>query len=167
MVCRVIEGGVETGVGILRIAFDHLFFTGSTAVGRHVAAAAARNLTPVTLELGGKSPTIIDSSIGDGMEKAALSIMSGKLFNGGQSCIAPDYILTPHEKLAETVEALKQATATLYPDIASTPDYTNIISEKQAQRLSSLKEEAKSRNVTIHNLGPEDQHPRVSLCRPC
>ena len=92
----VVTGGIETGQAFSETPFDHLLFTGSTAIGVRVAQAAAKNLTPVTLELGGKSPVILDKSVD--LETAAKSIAYGKVFNAGQTCIAPDYVLTPKDK---------------------------------------------------------------------
>jgi len=119
-VFAVITGGVELGQAFSSVPFDHLLFTGSTQIGRHVYMAAAKNLTPVTLELGGKSPAIIDDSAD--VAAAALSIAHGKSFNAGQTCVAPDYVLAPRSKLGATVDALAQSVRRLYPEIDSTPD---------------------------------------------
>ena len=101
------------------LPFDHLLFTGSTAVGREVAAAAGANLVPVTLELGGKSPAILDADCD--LAEAALRLMTGKLVNTGQTCIAPDYVLAHESLMPRLVEALRVATRTLYPTIAGQP----------------------------------------------
>ena len=108
----VVQGGADVAAEFAALPFDHLFFTGSTAVGRKVAEAAARNLTPTTLELGGKSPCIVDASCTD-LEGVALKIAHGKLLNGGQTCIAPDYVLLPRGREAAFTQAYRAAVARL------------------------------------------------------
>ncbi len=148
----VVMGDAEVGRQFSALPFDHLVFTGSTAVGRLVAQAAAKNLTPVTLELGGKSPVIIDPSCD--LSSAADSLVWGKLLNAGQTCIAPDYVLVPHSRVNEFVTALQHAVASLYPGFAENPDYTSIISERHHQRLLDLLEDARSHGATIIDLKP-------------
>jgi len=109
----VIEGGADVGAAFAALPFDHLFFTGSTSVGRSVALAAAQNLVPVTLELGGKSPAIFDASAD--VARLAPRLMVGKLLNAGQTCIAPDYALVPRAEVDAFVAAVRAATDTLYP----------------------------------------------------
>lgn len=150
-VFAVITGGVELGQAFSAVPFDHLLFTGSTNVGRHVYMAAAKNLTPVTLELGGKSPAIIDES-GD-VASAALSIAHGKSFNAGQTCVAPDYVLTPKAKVDTTVEAIAASVRRLYPEIDSTPDYTAIISPRHFARLKAMVAEAKDAGAKVVEVG--------------
>lgn len=147
----VVQGDAEIGAAFAALPFDHLLFTGSTAVGRKVAQAAAANLTPVTLELGGKSPAIIDDSADIG--RAAQAIAYGKLFSGGQTCIAPDYVLTPVTKLQETVDALGKAAIVLYPDLASGSDYTSIATDRHFERLENLIEEAGAAGAKIVEIG--------------
>jgi coniferyl-aldehyde dehydrogenase len=125
------------------LPFDHLFFTGSTAVGRKVAEAAAANLTPTTLELGGKSPCIIDASCD--IDKAAIKIAHGKLLNAGQTCIAPDYVLLPQGRETAFGEAFARAVATLFPTIAGNPDYAAIISPRHLERLQACWRRPKAR----------------------
>jgi len=132
----VVTGDMEVGQAFSELPFDHLIFTGSTATGRRVAVAAAKNLTPVTLELGGKSPAIIDPSAD--LDAAAASLAFGKLLNAGQTCVAPDYILVPEDKRDALVAALKAAAEKMYPRLADNPDYTAIINERHYQRLESL-----------------------------
>ena len=129
------------------LPFDHLFFTGSTAVGKIVAAAAAVNLTPTTLELGGKSPCIIDVSCD--IESAALKIAHGKLLNAGQTCIAPDYLLLPKGTEAAFANAFEQAVARLFPTIAGNPDYAAIISPRHHERLQALLAEAEGQGARL------------------
>ena len=134
-VCVVLGDG-ELAAEFSSLPFDHLFFTGSTAVGRIVAKAAAANLTPTTLELGGKSPCIIDASCD--LESAAIKIAHGKLLNAGQTCIAPDYVLLPKGKEAAFGHAFAQAVAKLFPTIAGNPDYAAIISPRHHARLQAM-----------------------------
>lgn len=150
-VMAVITGGVELGQAFASVLFDHLLFTGSTSIGQRVYMAAAKNLTPVTLELGGKSPAIIDDSAD--FAAAALSIAHGKTFNAGQTCVAPDYVLTPRAKLDATVEALAASVRRLYPEIDSTSDYTAIISPRHFARLKALIAEAKDAGAKIVEVG--------------
>ena len=132
----VVQGDGAVAADFSSLPFDHLFFTGSTAVGRVVAKAAAANLTPTTLELGGKSPCIIDASCD--MKSAALKIAHGKLLNAGQTCIAPDYVLLPKGQEAAFGHAFAQAVAQLFPTIAGNPDYAAIISQRHQERLQAM-----------------------------
>lgn len=150
-VVAVVTGGVDLGQAFSSVPFDHLLFTGSTSIGRHVYMAAAKNLTPVTLELGGKSPAIIDESAD--LAAAALSIVHGKTFNAGQTCVAPDYVLTPRAKLDATVEALANSARKLYPEIDSTRDYTAIVSQRHFARLKALVTEAKDAGARVIEVG--------------
>ena len=134
-VCVVLGDGA-VAAEFSSLPFDHLFFTGSTTVGRLVAKAAAANLTPTTLELGGKSPCIIDASCD--LDAAAIKIAHGKLLNAGQTCIAPDYVLLPKGREAEFGHAYAQAVAKLFPTIAGNPDYAAIISQRHHERLQSM-----------------------------
>ena len=129
------------------LPFDHLFFTGSTAVGRKVAAAAAANLTPTTLELGGKSPCIIDASCD--MGQAALKIAHGKLLNAGQTCIAPDYVLLPRGQEAAFGAAFARAVTQLFPAIVGNPDYAAIINAHHHERLQALLAQAEGAGARL------------------
>lgn len=149
----VVTGGVDVASAFSALPFDHLFFTGSTQVGRIVAQAAARNLTPVTLELGGKSPCIIDPSCTD-LEGAALKIAVGKLINAGQTCIAPDYLLLPRGREQAFAEAYQKAVARLYPEVVGNPDYAAIINVGQHARLMSLVQEARDLGARVDDVGP-------------
>ncbi len=161
-VCAVITGGVETGQAFTETPFDHLLFTGSTPVGIRVAQAAAKNLTPVTLELGGKSPVIIDDSADTA--KAATSIAQGKMLNAGQTCIAPDYVLASPDKVDAVAEDIANAARTLYPEIDTTADYTSIISDRHFARLKTLVEEARDRGAKIIEVGSANAlHPQRKL----
>ena len=129
------------------LPFDHLIFTGSTRVGRRVAAAAGRNLTPVTLELGGKSPVIIDRSAN--LKEAAARVAYAKLLNAGQTCIAPDYALVPAESVKEFAGYLKSSMISMFGTTPDNADYTSIISEKHYARLESLVAEAAANGARI------------------
>ncbi|TPH16750.1 coniferyl aldehyde dehydrogenase [Litorilituus lipolyticus] len=129
----VITGGVESASYFSEQAFDHLLFTGSTQVGKKVMASAAKNLTPVTLELGGKSPVIIDDEID--IKLAVSRILLGKTLNAGQTCVAPDYVLCPEGKVTELLSELKLQFNSMYPSFAENDDYTSIINQAQFDRL--------------------------------
>jgi coniferyl-aldehyde dehydrogenase len=144
------------GRDFVALPFDHLIFTGSTAVGREVAKAAAANLTPVTLELGGKSPAILDADCD--LPRAALSLVIGKMLNAGQTCIAPDYALVPRGRVQEFVEAMQRSARRRYPELTRNPDYTSIINDRHHARLRFLLEDAEVRGATVVPLvGPADE----------
>ena len=149
----VVIGDASVGKQFAALPFDHLVFTGSTAVGREVAQAAARNLTPVTLELGGKSPAIIDASCN--LESVIDRIAWGKLINAGQTCIAPDYMLVPRGNIDRFVETMRGSMTRLYPKFRSNPDYSGIISERHLQRLRALIEDARSRGARVVEVEPD------------
>ncbi|MBF8743738.1 coniferyl aldehyde dehydrogenase [Pseudomonas guariconensis] len=148
----VVLGEVEVGQAFSRLPFDHLLFTGATTVGRHVMSAAAQNLTPVTLELGGKSPAIVSGSVP--LDTAAERIAFGKLVNAGQTCVAPDYVLVPRERLDAFAEAYRRAVHRLYPRIADNPDYSAIINPRQLQRLEHLLADARDKGARVLDLYP-------------
>ncbi|KWF05232.1 coniferyl aldehyde dehydrogenase [Burkholderia pseudomultivorans] len=148
----VAVGDVELGKAFAGLPFDHLFFTGSTRVGREVAQAAAANLTPVTLELGGKSPAILDVTCD--LARAAQSLAFGKLLNAGQTCVAPDYLLVPAGTADATASHLAQAVARLYPTLLGNPDYTAIISSSHRARLAEMVAEARAAGARIIEINP-------------
>lgn len=148
----VVNGDADTGRAFAALPFDHLFFTGSTAVGRQIALAAAANLTPVTLELGGKSPAIIDPSAD--RRAAAGRIAYGKLLNAGQTCIAPDYLMVPAGEAGAVADELARAMAAMYPTLAGNPDYTAIISERHRDRLAALVLEARDAGARVIEVNP-------------
>jgi coniferyl-aldehyde dehydrogenase len=150
----VVRGDASVGKQFAALPFDHLVFTGSTAVGREVAQAAAKNLTPVTLELGGKSPAIIDASCN--LEGVIDRIAWGKLINAGQTCIAPDYMLVPRNDVDRFVSRLRASMTRLYPTFRSNPDYSGIISERHLRRLRELIEDARTRGATVIEIEPLD-----------
>lgn len=151
----VVTGGKEVGETLSNIPLDHLFFTGSTKVGRQVAISAAQNLTPVTLELGGKSPVIVSDDYP--ITQAAERIVIGKMVNCGQTCIAPDYALVPEARLEEFVAALRTATAKFYPSMGENPDYTSIINQRHLDRLTSYLEDARHRGANTIEINPSNE----------
>ncbi|MCJ8323307.1 MAG: coniferyl aldehyde dehydrogenase [Rhizobiales bacterium] len=157
----VIEGDAEIAAAFSALPFDHLFFTGSGAVGKLVMQAAAKNLTPITLELGGKSPAIIGKNYN--IAKAAERIMVGKLLNAGQTCIAPDYVLVPEAKRTELAQALIAAGERLYPDIMHGGDYTSIINRQQYERLHGLLHDAVERGALLYKLFEADDDGRKMM----
>ncbi|MFB4392738.1 MULTISPECIES: coniferyl aldehyde dehydrogenase [unclassified Pseudomonas] len=146
----VVLGDIEAGQAFARLPFDHLLFTGATQVGRQVMLAAAQNLTPVTLELGGKSPAIVSADVP--LDAAAERIAFGKTLNAGQTCVAPDYVLVPNNRLAAFADAYQRAVHRLYPRIANNPDYSAIINPRQLQRLERLLEDAASKGAEVLDL---------------
>lgn len=136
---RVIEGERETTSVLIHAPFDYIFFTGSVPVGRIVMEAAAKNLVPVTLELGGKSPVLVDRTAD--IDTAAKRIMWGKLINTGQTCIAPDYVLAHTDIKAELIEKMKMAITSFYgTDARQSSDYGRIVNERQFDRLAAILE---------------------------
>ena len=151
-VVTVVNGGPEVARQFTALPFDHLLFTGSTEIGRHVMRAAAGNLTPVTLELGGKSPAIVGRGID--VAEAASRIMYGKCLNAGQTCIAPDYVLVPGDRVDEFCGAARAAVGRLYPRLRDNPDYTAIIDARHRARLAGCLDEARARGATVIELNP-------------
>ena len=143
----VIEGSSETGAAFSALPFDHLIFTGSTTIGRHVAKAAAENLTPITLEMGGKSPTIIAPDAN--MDAAVDAIIMGKMMNSGQVCVAPDYIFVPESRQKEFIETFKAHYAEYYANSDNKNKQTHIIDDKQFSRLQRFIKDAKEKGADI------------------
>ena len=150
----VVQGGADVAAAVSSLPLDHLVFTGSTAVGRKVMAAAAEHLVPVTLELGGKSPAIVCRDFP--LEKAAARLATGKFFNAGQTCIAPDYVLIDSARQREFVQALQQQVRARYGDFSEAGDYTRIINEGQYQRLQGYLAQARRRGVPVIPLAQVD-----------
>ncbi len=143
----VITGDADVAAQFSALPFDHLLFTGSTPVGRKVMSAAAQNLTPVTLELGGKSPTVI--APGYPVEQAVQRVLAGKLLNAGQTCIAPDYVLVPRSELQSFVASACRQANRMYPGGLNDADYCSIVNARQFERLSRYLEQARSAGATI------------------
>ena len=148
----VVLGGAEAGGEFAAAPFDHLVFTGSTTVGRHVMRAAAENLTPLTLELGGKSPVIVTEQFD--LAEAAARVMTVKTTNAGQICLAPDYAFVPEGKQRQFADACVTAVKTMFPDGLGSPDYTSIINGRHFARLSAMVEDAKGKGAEVIEVFP-------------
>ncbi len=151
----VATGGVDVASAFSALTFDHLVFTGSTSVGRIVGEAAGKNLVPVTLELGGKSPVIIDDSAN--MKLTVPRIANGKLLNAGQTCVAPDYVIMPEAKINGFADAMIAQAETFYPTVAGNEDYTTIIADAHYARLQDLLEDAENKGAKIQTAGDDDK----------
>ena len=151
----IFDGGPEVGQAFSSLPFDHLLFTGATSIARHIMAAASRNLVPVTLELGGKSPVIISRTAD--VQKSIGRIMLGKTLNAGQICLAPDYLLVPEEKLHEVIAAAQKAVSEMYPKLLDNDEYTSIINERHYDRLNSYLAEAEERGIKTIPLNPANE----------
>ncbi len=152
----VITGGPEVSSAFSSLPFNHLVFTGSTRVGKLVMRAASENLTPVTLELGGKSPALIHSDYP--LERAAERILTGKFWNAGQTCIAPDYVLLPESKEAEFVELAKRILPMRYPKVVDNPDYTRMVNRPGYERMLALVQDAKGKGGEVHQFNPAQEN---------
>ena len=150
--CSVVNGGPDLGEAFAELPFDHLFFTGSTAVGRKIAIAAAHNLTPVTLELGGKSPALVHD--GADLAMTASRLAAGKLLNAGQTCIAPDYVLAPAARADALAQAIAANVRSMYPSLAGNPDYTSIVNASHHARLTRLVDDARQKGARVIAVNP-------------
>jgi coniferyl-aldehyde dehydrogenase len=159
LVC-VVLGEADIGVAFSRLRFDHLLFTGATSIGKHVMRAAADNLTPVTLELGGKSPAIVSHDVP--LKDAAERIAFGKTLNAGQTCVAPDYVLVPEARVGSFVEAYRQAVQGFFPTLADNPDYTAIINDRQLARLNGYLSDATSKGALLIPMFEQGQGRRMA-----
>ncbi|MFO7552532.1 MAG: coniferyl aldehyde dehydrogenase [Haliea sp.] len=148
----IFTGGPEVGQAFSALPFDHLLFTGATSVARHIMTAAARNLVPVTLELGGKSPVIVSRSAN--LEQSLERIMLGKTLNAGQICLAPDYLMVPEEKLQDVIAAAEKAVTAMYPTILGNPEYTAVVNERHYERLTGYLREAEERGFKTIAINP-------------
>ena len=149
---KVVDGDIDVARRFSRLPFDHLVFTGSTAVGRQVAQAAAANLTPVTLELGGKSPAIVAGDVD--VDKAAAAIIFGKGVNGGQTCFPPDYVLVESRHINAVVKALNHAIEQQRPDDHAV---TSPIDDTHQQRLEAMLQEAHDHGCRVIDHGQQDR----------
>ncbi len=150
---RVLKGPPQVSIDLCKMPFDHIMFTGSSRVGREVMKSAAENLTPVTLELGGKSPAVVQGDYDFGA--AAMRIARGKLLNGGQTCVAPDYVMVPEGRVPEFAAQYERAVAKMYPRFAGNSDYSSIINQRQFDRLRGMLEDAHIKGAKITVLGEE------------
>jgi len=151
----VVTGGPEVGQAFAGLAFDHLIFTGATSIARHVMKAAAENLVPLTLELGGKSPVILGRSAD--YATAAARIMNGKTLNAGQICLAPDYVLTPEDRLESFVDEARGAVSRMFPTMKDNPDYTAIINQRHFDRIQGYVADARAKGARVVELKPEGE----------
>lgn len=148
----VVTGGPELGAAFSSMPFDHLLFTGATSVARHVMRAAAENLVPVTLELGGKSPVLVGESAD--VQITANRVMFGKTLNAGQICLAPDYLFMPKEKTHAFIEAATSAVSKMYPTLKNNPDYTSVINQRHFDRLQGYIADAKAKGAEVVEINP-------------
>lgn len=162
----VVTGDASVGAAFAALPFDHLFFTGSTAVGRAVMRAASEHLVPVTLELGGKSPVLVDH--GQPLERVAADIAYGKLANAGQTCIAPDYLLLPESDVDSFIEAWGRAVTALYPKGPASEDFSSIVNGRHYDRLRGLLDDARAKGARVFETGPspEDAKRRAHTLPP-
>ena len=155
--CVVITGGPDVGAEFTKLPFDHLIFTGATSVAKHVMRAAADNLVPLTLELGGKSPVILGRSAD--MQKAASRIMAGKTLNAGQICLAPDYAFVPKEKTQEFVGAATRAVETMYPSgLKDNDDYTSVVNQRHYDRIMGYLDDARAKGGQVIEINPKGEN---------
>lgn len=151
----VASGGPEVGQAFTALPFDHIIFTGATGIGRHVMRAAADNLVPVTLELGGKSPVIVGQSAD--LALTASRVATGKLMNAGQICLAPDYMLIDEPREQQLVNELVVAATTMFPTILANPDYTAIVNDRHHARLTAHLDDARSKGADIIVVNPANE----------
>ena len=151
----VVTGGPEVGQAFSSLAFDHMVFTGATSVARHIMAAASKNLVPVTLELGGKSPTVISETAD--LREAIERIMVGKMLNAGQVCIAPDYVMLPEGKMDEAVAMAREVVAEMYPTLLNNEQYTAMLNERHFQRMQKNIDDANDRGAQVVAINPANE----------
>ena len=148
----VFTGGADVGGAFSRLPFDHLLFTGATSIAYHVMKAAAENLVPTTLELGGKSPVVVGRSADLGL--TAKRVMMGKTLNAGQICLAPDYVLVPEDKAREFVAEAGNAISAMFPTIKENPDYTSVVNQRHYDRLMGYLDDAKAKGAEVIEFNP-------------
>lgn len=158
-----VSGGPEIGQAFAALPFDHLLFTGATGIGRHILHAAADNLTPVTLELGGKSPAILGRSAN--LAQATERVAMGKMLNAGQICIAPDYLMVASEQEEAAVDGLVRAASAMYPALLSNPDYTAIINDRHFERLTAAIDDARAKGAEVIAVNPANEDFSTSNAR--
>ena len=152
----VFIGDPEVGAAFSGLAFDHLIFTGGTAIAKHVMKAASENLVPLTLELGGKSPVVVGKS--SKIKETATRVMQGKTMNAGQICLAPDYALVPEESVDEFVQATVDVTSEMYPDMKDNDDFTSIINQRHYDRIQGYISDAKEKGAEVVEINPSNEH---------
>lgn len=153
----VFTGGPDVGAAFSALPFDHMLFTGATSVGKHIMRAAADNLVPLTLELGGKSPVVLGKSAN--MEKAATRIMAGKTLNAGQICLAPDYAFVPDSEVEAFTGHAQAAVATMYPSgMKDNDDYNSIVNQRNYDRLMGYLEDAQAKGAEVVEINPTGEN---------
>ncbi len=152
----VFQGGAEVGGAFSKLPFDHLLFTGATSIAHHVMRAAADNLVPTTLELGGKSPVIIGETAD--MDLTAKRVMMGKTLNAGQICLAPDYVMVPEGKAKDFAVAAESAVTKMFPTLKDNPDYTSVINQRHYDRLQGYLADAKAKGADIIEINPAKEN---------
>ena len=158
-----VSGGPDVGKAFASLPFDHLLFTGATSVGKHILHAAADNLVPVTLELGGKSPVIVGK--GADIAQATERVTLGKMLNAGQICLAPDYVLVEASEEAAVIEGLRAAASAMYPTLLANPDYTSVVNDRHFQRLTDLVDDARAKGATVEVVNPANEDFGASNAR--
>ncbi len=153
--CAVFTGGPEVATAFSELPFDHLIFTGSTATGRKVMESAAKNLVPVTLELGGKSPVFLGESAD--FAKAGERVALGKMLNAGQICLAPDYLYVPESKQDEAIHGVWQGTANMYPTLLDNEDYASVVTDHHFDRLQELVADARDKGAEVIEVNPGNE----------
>ncbi|PNQ76553.1 coniferyl aldehyde dehydrogenase [Erythrobacter sp. SAORIC-644] len=153
--CAVFTGGPEVAAAFSELAFDHLVFTGSTATGRKVMEAASKNLVPVTLELGGKSPVFMGESTD--FAKAGERVALGKMMNAGQICLAPDYLYVPESKVDEAIHGVWGGTAAMYPSLLDNEDYASIVTDRHFDRLQAIVADARDKGAEVIEVNPANE----------
>ena len=151
----VFTGDPAVGAAFSALAFDHMLFTGGTEIAKHVMRAAADNLVPLTLELGGKSPVVVGQS--SKMQDVAQRVMQGKTMNAGQICLAPDYALVPEGKVNEFVDAAVSVTSEMFPEMKDNDDYTSIINQKHYDRIQGYLTDAKEKGAEVVEINPGNE----------
>ena len=151
----VFTGDAEVGAAFSALPFDHLLFTGGTQIGKKVMKAASDNLVPVTLELGGKSPVIVDEDAN--LSEVAKKVMRGKTMNAGQICLAPDYLMLPKGKSEEFAKASNEAVSEMFADLKYNEDYTSVINERHYERINELVSDAKEKGAEVIQINPADE----------
>jgi coniferyl-aldehyde dehydrogenase len=153
----VATGGPDVGAAFTKLPFDHIVFTGATSIAHHVMRAAADNLVPLTLELGGKSPVVLGKSAD--LEKAAARIMAGKTMNAGQICLAPDYAFVPEDKTGDFVGAAQAAVGKMFADgLKDNDDYTSIVNQRHFDRLNSYLDDARAKGAEVVEINPQNEN---------
>jgi len=148
----IVTGGPEVSVAFSRLPFDHLFFTGSPAVGSLVQQAAAQNLVPVTLELGGKNPVVVSPDAD--INRSAARIAQARMINGGQVCVCPDYVFVPHDRVDNFVDTARETLRGMFPSIVANDDYCSSVNEANFDRVVGLIDDARANGATVETVAP-------------